>query len=402
MSLIEKINKKKETRARNFEKMKKLVKSAEEEERDMNAQEESEWDSLNKEISKIGKEVDRLERQLELENDMSKSQGRKINPKADDPGSEEERVMATDEYRSAYWKFLRQGRGVLPADQLRALKIGSDPDGGHLVPDEYEATLVDKLENENIMRQLATVITTTSGDRKIPVVSGKTEAHWTAEEGEYTKAKPSFGSKSLGAHKLTALTLVSEELLNDSAFSIDDFLSNDITRAMGRKEETACVIGDGDGKPNGVVPAATLGKEGSLTDGISSDELLEIYHSLKRPYRESASWLFADSTALAIRKLKDQNDQYIWQPGLQAGQPDRLLRRPVAISDDVPELGATNRSILLGDFSYYWIADRQNTAIQRLVELYAENGQIGFRSFKRLDGLLVLDEAIVAFQNASA
>ncbi len=147
---------------------------------------------------------------------------------------------------------------------------------------------------------------------------------------------------------------------------------------------------------------AQVGKTTAAATAITADELLDLYHALPVPYRARATWLMHDSTALVVRKIKDANQQYIWQPGLVAGQPDMLLGRPVQTSRFMPEIAAGAKTVAFGDFSYYWIADRQSIGIQRLVELYAANGQVGFRMFERVDGRLALSEAVQVLQQAAA
>lgn len=382
-----------------------LINKAEAEKRDLTAEEQEQWNKMMAEVDVFGKQIDREERQAKLESELAVLQGTVAGGK-EQPGEESRSAnpRANKEYRDAFWKAMRQTRNALYADEVRALQVGTPSEGGYLVPDEFERTLIQALQNQNIMRTLATVITTGSGDRIIPVVASHGTATWTAEEAAITESDEAFAQVTLGAHKLVTLIKVSEELLNDSAFNLEAYIAAEFARRVGAAEETAFVTGNGSGKPTGVVAGATQGKVGATgqTTSVTAEDLLDLYHALKRPYRVRAAWLMADSTALAIRKLKTAADgQYIWQPGLQAGQPDRLLGRPVAISDDVPAMAASAKSILFGDFSYYWIADRQGTAFQRLNELYAVNGQVGFRAFRRVDGKLILAETVKYYQNSA-
>src|SRR5690625_1798480 len=285
--------------------------------------------------------------------------------------------------------------------ELRALNIGQDPEGGYLVPDEYHNQLIERLEEQNVMRGLAITIQTSHGERLIPLVVDKGEAQWIGESDTYPESDAEFGRTTLGAYKLARITRVTEELLNDSMFDIAGFLSSAFARTFGDAEEKAFINGDGQGKTTGFLQDTTDGGSTAVGDAITTDELLELYHALNKPYRSKGVWMMNDSTVLAIRKLKDANDQYIWQPGLQAGQPDRILGRPVETSRYMPELEAGNKAVAFGDFGYYWIADRQSIGIQRLIELYAANGQVGFRMFTRTDGKLILPEAIVTLKGGS-
>ena len=159
------------------------------------------------------------------------------------------------------------------------------------------------------------------------------------------------------------------------------------------KEEEAFLIGDGTGKPTGIFQTVT---EGATSSGatITFDDVMDLYHSLKSPYRKNAVWILNDSTVKALRKLKDNNGNYIWQPSVQAGVPDMILNRPYFTSSFVPTIDTSKKVLAFGDFSYYWIADRQGRSFKRLNELYAESGQVGFLASQRVDGKLILNEAV--------
>ena len=237
-----------------------------------------------------------------------------------------------------------------------------------------------------------------AGDKKIPVVASHGEAVWTDEGSEYTESDDEFGTVSLGAHKLSTIIKVSEELLNDSAFNLETYISSEFARRMGAAEELAFINGNGTGKPTGVLNTAEVGVTSAASNAITTDEIIDLYHSLRTPYRKNAVFMSSDSTIKAIRKLKDSNGQYLWQPGLQAGQPDTILNRPIHTSAYMPEIESGNKILLFGDLSYYWVADRQGRSFQRLNELFAKNGQVGFRVFQRLDGKLILPESVKTVQ----
>jgi HK97 family phage major capsid protein len=294
----------------------------------------------------------------------------------------------------------RAGEG-LELNVKNALQIGTDTEGGYLVPDEFERTLVEALEDENIFRTLANVITTSSGDRKIPVVASKGTASWVDEEGIIPESDDSFGQVSIGAYKLATLIKVSEELLNDSVFNLEAYISKEFARRIGNKEEDAFFTGDGAGKPTGILGAtggAQIGVTAASATALTIDEVLDLFYSLKAPYRNRAVFVMNDATVKAIRKLKDGQGQYLWQPSLQAGTPDTILNRPLRTSAYVPVPAASAKSIVFGDFSYYWVADRQGRVFKRLNELYATTGQVGFLATQRVDGKLILPEAIKVIQ----
>ena len=297
-------------------------------------------------------------------------------------------------------------RSKMPGmEVLNALQVGTDSEGGYLVPDEFERTLVEALEEQNIFRSLAHVIQTSSGDRKIPVVASKGTASWVDEEGTIPESDDAFSQVSIGAYKLGTMIKVSEELLADSVFDLESYISREFARRIGNKEEEAFFTGDGSGKPLGVL-AATGGAQTGVTaasaTAITADELMDLYYSLRAPYRKSSVFLMNDSTVKAVRKLKDANGQYLWQPSLSAGTPDTLMGRPVYTSAYMPALAAGAKGVLFGDLSYYWVSDRQGRSFKRLGELYAPTGQVGFLATQRVDGRLILPEAVKILQQKAA
>ncbi|MBE3590002.1 MAG: phage major capsid protein [Firmicutes bacterium] len=407
------INELRQKRAKLVADARAILDRAEGEHRDLTAEEREQYDRIMADIDRLGDQITREERLRDLERDLRQPAGAPVvgvrdAAQGDQPGA---RPWETREYAQAFWRAIREGREVLRPEEAellnhpeaRALVIGTNAQGGYLVPNEFERVLVEKLLQQNVMRSLATVITTSSGQTQIPVESDFGTAAWLAESGAYTPADVTFAQVTLSAYKLGTLVLVSEELLNDSAFDLPTYIADVIARRFGVAEETAFVNGSGTGQPTGVLVDAQVGKTGAAgqTTSVTADDILDLFHALKPAYRSRARWLMADSTARAIRGLKDSTGQYLWQPGLQAGQPDILLGRPVVISPAMPAMAASAKSIAFGDFSYYWIADRQGRVLQRLNELYAANGQIGFRAMERVDGKLILAEAVKVYQNSA-
>ena len=288
----------------------------------------------------------------------------------------------------------------MPYEVYNSLKIGTDDHGGYLAPDEFEKTLVEALTDNCIFRQFAHVIQTSSGDRKIPVVATKGTATWTEEEAAYQESDDTFGLISIGAYKLATAIKVSEELLNDSVFDIASYVAKEFARRIGEAEETAFFTGNGTGKPTGVLAANGGAQVGVTTTGanITMDEVLDLFYSLRAPYRKNAVFMMNDATVKALRKLKDGQGQYLWQPSVTLGTPDTILGRPVYTSVNMPTIAAGAKAILFGDLGYYWIADREGRTFQRLNELYAANGQVGFLASERVDGKLILPEAVKVLQ----
>ena len=281
------------------------------------------------------------------------------------------------------------------------LKIGEDDHGGYLVPDEYERQLIDALQEQNIFRQLAHVISTSSGDRKIPVVRSHGTAAWIDENAAYPESDDTFGQISISAFKLATTIKVSDELLHDSVFDVPSYIAKEFARRIGSAEEEAFFVGDGAGKPTGILndkDGAQVGITTGSATAVTFDDVMDLFYSLRAPYRRSAVFIMNDSTVKALRKLKNGSGDYIWQPSVTAGTPDTILNRPVYTSPFVPVLGSAAKPILFGDMNYYWVADREGRRFQRLNELYAPNGQVGFLSSERVDGKLILPEAVKCLQ----
>lgn len=352
------------------------------------------YEKMEAEVVSLGKEIDRLERQATIDLELSKAVSIPIKEKPNVTDSPSKTGRASDEYRNAFWKLMRNKAGF---EVKNALQIGTDSEGGYLTPDEFEHTLVEALEEEDIFRSLANVIQTSSGDRKIPVVATKGDASWVDEEGAIPESDDSFKQVTLSAYKLATMIKVSEELLNDSAFDLESYIAKEFGRRIGTKEEEAFFIGDGTGKPTGILDGTAGGEVGKTTasaTAITFDEIMDLFYSLKSPYCKNATFLMNDSTVKAIRKLKDGNGNYLWQPSVTAGTPDTILNRPVLTSAYMPEIATGNKTIAFGDYQYYWIADREGRSFKRLSELFAVTGQIGFVATQRVDGKLILPEAV--------
>lgn len=360
----------------------------------LSAEDTATYDRMEADVVNLGKEIDRLERQAAIDAELNKPINSPITNK---PNGRVDGDMKTgragDEYKKAFWNAMRKKNYY---DVSNALQVGTESEGGYLVPDEYERKLVEALEEENFFRSLATVIQTSNGERKIPVVASKGEASWIDEEGAFPESDDSFGQITIASYKVATMIKVSDELLNDNVFNLENYIAKEFGRRIGRKEEEAFFLGDGVGKPTGIFNATGGASDGVTTTGanITFDDVMDLFYSLKSPYRKKAVWILNDSTVKALRKLKDGNGNYIWQPSVQAGVPDMILNRPYYTSSFVPELAAGAKAMAFGDFSYYWIADRQGRSFKRLNELYATTGQVGFLASQRVDGKLILPEAV--------
>ena len=383
-----------EKRAKLWDSTKAFLDSRRNENGLLSAEDTATYEKMEADVVSQGKEIDRLERQAVLDLELSKPTTTAITNKPSQHQEPEKTGRASSAYKAAFWKAMKSKNAF---EVHNALQVGTDSEGGYLVPDEFERTLIEALEEENIFRQLATIITTSSGDRKIPVVATKGSASWVDEEGAIPEADDAFGQVSIGAYKLATIIKVSEELINDSVFNLEQYIAKEFGRRIGVKEEEAFFIGDGTGKPTGIFNAtggAGVGVTTASASAITIDEIMDLFYSLKSPYRKNAAFVTNDATIKAIRKLKDGNGQYLWQPALTASTPDTVLGRPVHTSVFVPEIKAGAKTVAFGDLSYYWVADRQGRSFKRLNELFATTGQVGFLASQRVDGKLILPEAV--------
>ena len=342
------------------------------------------YNSMEEKIKNYSKEIERMEAMENMENELNKPVNTPIvntPSKVDNIG--EKTGRASNEYKNAMLNALRSNFRQVS----NVLQEGVDADGGYLVPDEYDTRLIQKLEENNIVRSLSTIIKT-SGEHKINIASTTPAAAWIEEGGTLTFGDSKFDQKILDAHKLHVAVKVTEELLYDNAFGLENFLIDSFAKAIGNAEENAFLNGTGTGQPTGIF-ATTGGGTYITAKSKGADAIIELVYNLKRPYRKNASFIMNDKMIATIRTYKDQNGAYMWQPSLVQGEPDRLLGFPVYTSQYAPE-----DSIAFGDFSYYNIGDRGVRSFKQLTELFAGNGMIGYVAKERVDGKLVLPEAV--------
>ena len=393
-----------EKRAAAWDKAKAFLDEKRNEQGVLSAEDSAVYDKMEAEVINFGKEINRAEKQAAIDAEMDKATSDPIKGKPEtkenDGENKDGRGRASDVYKKAFWNAMR-GLPVVYND----LSIGVDTKGGYTVPDHFEAILVEALQEENLFRKIANVIRTSSGDTKIPVVAETGTAFWVDEGGLIPESDVAFAQISLSAHKLATRIKVSEELLNDSIFNLEQFIAREFARRIGFKEEEAFLVGDGVGKPLGMLADAGGAEADVETDepnAISLDDVLDLFYSLRAPYRRNAVFVMNDSTVKAIRKLKDSSGQYLWAPSIKDATPDTILNRPLYTSSFMPTVEPEAKTIMFGDFRYYWIADRQGRQFKRLNELYAETGQVGFIGTQRVDGRLILPEAIKVLQQAEA
>lgn len=303
----------------------------------------------------------------------------------------------TDGYRDAFWSA--QTRKPLSPEQTRALNAGTADKGGYLVPETFVATIIMKLTEKSYMRPLATVSTSSSVEN-LPVEGDDGANGWIDEGGVYPESDPTIGQEIMKAYKTGRILKVTEELLQDSMTSIEAYIALKFTKSTTKAEEFAFVLGDGVSKPTGFLITAQVGKTTASTTSITADEIIDLWGSLDEDYASQAVWKMNRNTLVLIMKLKDGNGDYLVNKGLN-GAPSTLLGRPIVINKYMPAIAAGAKPISFGDMSYYFIKDRKAMSMKRMDELYAATGHVGFRVDKRVDGKLVLAEAVKALQMAA-
>lgn len=360
----------------------------------LTAEDDAIYCKMEQEIADLGKEISRLERQEQLEAELSKPVNTPLTSKPTTGKQPEAKTgRASDEYKSGMLKALRSNFKQVS----NILQEGVDADDGYLVPEEYDHRLIQSLTEGNIMRQLAHTITT-SGEHKINIAAAKPAAAWIEEGGALQFTDATFSQILLDAHKLHVAIKVTEELLYDNAFNLESYIIEQFGKALANAEEDSFLNGTGVGQPLGLFAETGGGQvEETLTAALKADDLFNLIYALKRPYRKNASFIMNDRTIATIRKFKDNNGAYIWQPSYQAGEPDRVLGYAVHTSQFAPE-----NAIAFGDYSYYNIGDRGTRSFKQLTELFAGNGLIGYVAKERVDGKLILPEAVQILKLADA
>lgn len=341
---------------------------------------------MEKKIKDYSVEIERMEQMEALENELNKPVNTPIvtKPMKADGKDKAKTGRASDEYREGMLKALRSNFKQIS----NVLQEGVDAEGGYLVPEEYDSRLIQALEDENIMRKLATRIST-SGEHKINIAATKPAAAWIEEGGALTFGDATFDQILLDAHKLHVAIKVTEELLYDNAFGLENYIIDQFGKALANAEEDAFLNGTGVGQPLGLFAETGGGTVAKTVSALTADEIINLVYALKRAYRKDASFIINDQLIAQIRTLKDNNGAYMWQPSYQFDEPDKLLGYDVHTSQFAPV-----DAIAFGDYSYYNIGDRGTRSFKQLTELFAGNGMLGYVAKERVDGKLILPEAV--------
>lgn len=350
----------------------------------LSVEDDATYTKMEANIDALTNEIHRLERQEQREAEMNKPINTPLTSKPSGSMAPEKKGLASDAYKEGMLTALRTNFRQVS----NILQEGIDADGGYLVPEEYDNRLIKVLNDENIMRKLGHKITT-SGDHKINIASTEPAAAWIEEGDALQFSDAQFSQILLDAHKLHVAIKVTEELLYDSAFNLENYIIDEFGKALSNAEEDAFLNGTGVGQPLGLFAATGGGTVYKTVTKLTADDIMNLVYALKRPYRKNSAFIMNDQTIATIRTFKDNNGAYMWQPSYQAGEPDKLLGYPVYTSPFAP-----TDAIAFGDYSYYNIGDRGTRSFKQLTELFAGNGMIGFVAKERVDGKLILPETV--------
>lgn len=378
------INELREARNKAWQGAKAFVESKRDKDGLLSKEDAAAYDEMEKKIKDYSAEIERMEQMEKIENELNKPVNTPIVTKPMTVNGKEKTGRASDEYKAGMLMALRTNFKQIS----NVLQEGVDADGGYLVPEEYDSRLIQTLEEENIMRKLSTRITT-SGEHKINIAATKPAAAWIEEGAALTFGDATFSQILLDAHKLHVAIKVTEELLYDNSFGLENYIIDQFGKALANAEEDAFLNGTGVGQPLGLFADKGGGTVANTVTALTTDAAIGLVYALKRPYRKNASFIINDQLIAQLRTLKDNNGAYMWQPALTAGEPDKFLGYNVYTSQYAP-----SNAIAFGDYKYYNIGDRGTRSFKQLNELFAGNGMIGYVAKERVDGKLILPEAV--------
>lgn len=393
-----------------------LLDTAEAAKRAMSADENTNYSNMDTEVDRLTREIEREEKLATREKSMKDSADTfKANP-GDKPG--EERSIEyrgqkfilppnADIQKRAFNSFLARGLAAVIGEELRALQADADIYGGFLVaPQQFIMRLIMAVDAEVFIRQMATVFPVTKAESLgAPSLDNDVaDPTWTGEISTASEDSTlSFGRRELTPHPLSKLIKVSEKLLRVSAMDVESLVIQRLAYKFATTAENAYMNGTGSNQPMGLFVAAAAGvgistardvSTGNTATTITFDGLINALYSLKAQYHNRSSWIFHRDAIKMLRKIKDGEGQYVWQPSVQDGQPDKILSKPFRMSEYCPSTFTASKYVgIIGDFAQYWIADALDMRVQRLNELYAATNQIGFIGRLESDGMPVLEEA---------
>lgn len=375
-----------EARLRAWSNISEISDKAAAEDRDFTPDEETAWQAGNADIARIDERLSVLLEAEQRNADIEAALG-KYTPQTEAPAE----VDVETQLRQL---AAGERREVVVMPEKRDLTKGTATAGGNTVPTSFYGQLWEHMiEVSGILQAGPTVLQTTSGESiEIPVTTAHSSSALIAEAGTLTESDPAFAKRTLGAYKYAHSIQVSSELVADTGVDLLGYLARQSGRAVGNALGTDLITGNASSKPSGVVQTASTGVTGanSVAGVFTADNLIDLYYSVIAPYRNSPScgWLMRDATIGAVRKLKDSQNQYLWQPSMQIGAPDVLLGKPVFSDPNVAAVAATAKSVIFGDMSAYFVRLAGGIRFERSDEFAFQNDLVTFRCIVRGDGIL--------------
>jgi HK97 family phage major capsid protein len=381
----------------------KLLETVKKEEREFTAEENEKYERMMADVDKMKVDIDRLEKQETLEREIEEPENRAATLEtATAPQNENKEELRKSVFRK--WLALDSRLNEKEKVEYRAMQADSPEGGGYLIaPQEFVAELLKDVDDQTFVRQLCRVFSLTKSESLgVPQLdSDFSDADWTIELAVGSEDELKFGKRELRPHPIAKWTTVSKKLIRISALNIEQIIRERLAYKFAVTFEKAMMTGDGVQKPLGLFTESSDGISSSRDvqgnnkpDLIMCDALIDTKYSLKEAYLRNAVWLFHRDAVKQIRKLKDGQGQYIWQPGIQSGNPDRILDLPYRMSEYVPNTFEAGKYVgIVGDFRNYWIAEALNMEVQRLIELWAATNQVGYIARMEFDGAPVREEA---------
>lgn len=395
----------KQKRAALVKEARKLLDAVEKEKRELTGEETAKYEEMMKEVDSWGTKIEREENLRKMEEALKVPEPTVVPPQPTEP-EVRTNPRATEGYRKSFEKFLRSGINALAEKEVRAMQADDPEGGGYLVaPQLFVSEMLKAVDNTVFVRGLARKFSLAkAASLGVPKLDTDfSDADWVSELATGGEDALDYGKRELRPHALSKLVKVSNTLIRLSTESIEAMIRERLSYRFAVTLENAYLNGDGLQKPLGVFTADADGintdrdvSTGNTDSSIKADGLIEAKYTLKTPYLRNARWVFHRDAVKQIRKLKDGAGQYLWQPGITADMLDEILGIPIIVSEYAPSTFTTGKYVgILGDFSYYWIADALDMQVQRLVELYATTNQVGYIARFETDGMPVLSEAFV-------
>ncbi|NJP33691.1 phage major capsid protein [Micromonospora sp. HSS6-12] len=398
--------------------MQEIRRRADEENRDLTAEERQAWDAAETDLDEASSDIERFERAARLD---EVDRDDVVSARGNGGGEDSDQAEADRRYAAAFRRYLTQGISRLSNEdrdllmgahvelESRAQTSGADTAGGFLVPDSFRNKFVDVMKAFGGIAQYAETLTTDTG-ADLPWIGMDdtgNEGEFLGENDEVTEQDVKFTGRKLKAHIVSSkMVKFPFALLQDSAVDVDGLMSRKLGERIGRRSARAWITGTGVDQPEGILSNAVVGKTGAngQTTSVTYDDLVDLEHAVDPAYRNSNSrYVFHDQTLKVLRKLKDADQRPLWIPVPAAGMPATINGRAYAIDNSMPVPAANAASIIFGDIrSAYVIRLVRGVTLMRLNERYAERMQAAFLSFARLDGSVQDRNAYRVYQHSAA